>query len=230
MSSITPRTGSPFVYSLALLSLAVAPLTVRAADAAGLDGAGSPIGAQVIQGYGRLATANASLSCSQITFSGFYCAIAPIASAGTIYLPAIGFVGPVQVTGADGTSRQGWGTVGLASIAQYNPATRKLSLAGGAIGQYSVDMGTTMPQSQADAEQLFDAAFGTASRYGAPLKYVRADRGTSPAAYYGVASRTVTGADGAVSTVVGLFGITRKGARVYAQHTSAIGAFVGMMR
>jgi hypothetical protein len=178
-----------------------------------------------IQKFGQALTQNTGLMCTQATgYAGYL--LAYQASTGmALEIAGVVAAGAITVPGADGVSRKGVGAVALSAGGLWNATSQVFGSGGSILAQYSVDMGTSVnvPASAADAEALFDKAFGTAARGGVKFNRTRKSSTGATYAYWGTVTQTLPSV--ANQTAVVTRGIVVREGRVVALDTAGSGAW-----
>jgi hypothetical protein len=179
-------------------------------------------GQGAIRDYGRTMLANPGVDCSAAIAAGGTLPILQMVTGQYAVLTGIAAVADDTVTipGAS-SSHTADGGLALGAAALWNGTT--LQFGGTLLGQYVVPMGTTMPATEQEADQMFDEAFGPAARGGASLSTKRMGGGDRPriAAWYTVGQAVQPGGDQAPYTYA--YGIVRVEAQVLAVHTTGFG-------
>jgi hypothetical protein len=187
-----------------------------------------PAGARAIEVYGAEATKNASIDCSSAQGGAGVIVATELSTGQVAIIAGAAATGPTTLVGGDGTARSGAGSVAVGVGGAWDPTTSTLTLGGALAGYYTVDVGTAMPADAQAADAAFDAAFGSAARYGASLDRVRTipwPGGAKAVAYYNTIQTTVTGPDGAKYPATVAIGIVNDWGKVKAVQFSALGAW-----
>jgi hypothetical protein len=186
-------------------------------------------GSLAIEEYGAAVLQNPGVSCSAAN-GGAGAIVVLEASTGqavTVAGVAATARSSVSIGGGDGTSRSANGNLAIGAAALWNAAEASVDLGGLVLGHYTVDMGASMPASPADANAMFDAAFGPSARYGLSLDQQRQTtprRGTpSTVAWYALGEQELTGPGGSSASAGIAVGIVRYDGRVLAVQTTGFG-------
>ncbi len=186
-------------------------------------------GALAIEEYGAAILQNPGVSCSAANgvAGGIVVVEASTGQAVTVAGIAATAKSSVSIDGGDGTSRTASGNLAIGAAAMWDASEASVDLGGLVLGHYTVDMGATMPTSAAEADAMFDAAFGGGARYGLSLDVQRQTtprRGTpSTVAWYALGEAPLTGPGGNSAVASIAVGIVRYDGRVLALQTTGFG-------